>query len=247
MTLRATPSSTPWPDGRLPAFTGWLGCDGYALREGRDCTTAPMENLTFTALFDQFRLNAQQVSDGGGFGGFMVAPSDASGPAVACNGADCGLFEYGSGLEVTAFPNSNSAAGPLSVLVGWDDCPLPGPNDPTKCFVRLLDNKTVTARFNGTFALTVAKAGTYAGSYGVIARRRNPLPGVNPEIDCGFNCTSQSTTYPGGTDVVVTVAPLPGPPIPPPAVSWSGCGLVLGPDCFLKIGAANAAVTVTLN
>jgi hypothetical protein len=142
------------------------------------------------------------------------------------SGVNCGSTcsaNYTSGTSVTL----TAAAASGSTFAGWSGACT----GTASCTVSMTAARSVTATFNSTgttFALTVAKAGSGAGTV------TSSPTGVN----CGSTC---SASYASGTSVTLTAAPASGSTFS----GWSGACTGTG-NCTVSMTAARS-VTATFN
>ncbi len=205
--LTATPSAGS-------SFTGWTGaCSGAGT-----CTVTMNAAKNVTATFTvnppvTFALTTTKNGMGTG--------SVSSNPAGIDCGATCTTnFNDGSIVTLTATPTSGS------VFAGWNGaCTGTG-----TCTVTMNAIRAVTATFNtapvNTFALTVSKVGTGAGSVS-----SNPAG-----IDCGSSCTN---SFNQNTVVTLTATPASGSSF----AGWSGACTGAG-TCVVTMDAVKT-VTAT--
>ncbi len=138
-------------------------------------------------------------------------------PAGISCGADCAqAYADGTSVTLTATPASNSN------LASWSGCDSV---TTTTCTVAINAARNVTATFdlNPPQALTVTKNGTAAGLGSVTS---SP-----PGIACGATCT---TTYPGGTAVVLTA----NAPVGSVFGGFTGCDSMTTTTCIVSLATA---------
>lgn len=195
-------------------FAGWsgAGCSGVGV-----CTVTMTAAESVTATFNPTTFSLSVTKSGTGTGTVTSSPS-----GINC-GATCSAnFNNGTQVVLTAAANSGSTFG------GWSGAGCTGTGS---CTVTMSAAESVTATFNPavtTFALTVTKAGTGAGTV-----TSNPT-GIN----CGSGCTA---SFNDGTQVTLTETPTAGSTF----AGWSGaCSGTSG--CSVTMNAAES-VTATFN
>ncbi len=185
-------------------FTGWGGaCTGSG-----PCVVAMTAARSVTATFT-LDTHALTVAKSGTGSGTVAAPG------ISC-GADCTeLYNFGSMVTLTATPATGST------FAGWSGaCSGTG-----SCAVTMTAARSVTATFTlDTFTLSVAKAGTGAGT----------VSGTG--ISCGADCT-EVLGY--GSSVTLTASPSAGSTF----TGWSGSCSGTG-TCTVTMTAARS-VTAT--
>ncbi len=150
----------------------------------------------------------------------LVAGGDGtvSGPGIAC-GADCAEV-YATGTMVTL---TASAVGG-STFGGWSGCDSAvGPS----CTVEMNASRAVTATFTRLVTLTVARAGSGAGS----------VASGPPGISCGATCVAD---FDGGTVVTLTATAGTGSTF----LQWSGACGGAATTCMVTMSVAKS-VTAT--
>jgi hypothetical protein len=116
------------------------------------------------------------------------------------------------GNQVMLRPVGDSNNG--FVLAAWGgDCA--GTANTSNCIVTMDAQKNVTATFSNMQPLTVTNTGGGVVRAGLTT---NPAGNIlNPSIDCGSGCTSQTNTYPFDASVVIQAFPY-----FPNLVTWGG-------------------------
>jgi len=192
------------------SFTGWSGaCTGTG-----SCvvTMDATKSVTATFTVQSFALTLAKAGTGSG-----TVSSSPSG--INC-GSTCSA-NYNAGTSVTL--TATAASG--SIFAGWSGaCTGTG-----SCVVSMSSAKSVTATFNiQTFALTVAKSGTGAGT----------VTSSPSGINCGSTC---SASYNSGTSVTLTATAASGSNF----TGWSGACSGTG-ACTVTVDAAKS-VTATFS
>ncbi len=178
VTLTASASTSTVAGGFGATFTGFTGCDSTPT--ATTCTVTMSAAKTVTANFVDFP-TLTVTKTGTGTGTVTSAPA-----GLSC-GATCTRdFPKDSTVTLTAAPAAGSA------FEGFTGCATTP--TATTCTVSVDAAKTVTARFIVPRTLTVAKAGTGAGT----------VTSAPAGIDCGAVCTQD---YDTGASVTLTAAP----------------------------------------
>jgi hypothetical protein len=195
-------------------FTGWSGA---CTNTTGSCIVSMTAARTVGAAFTLSNTTTYALS---------VTKSGAGGGTVAGGGIDCGAtcsatIASGTSVTLTATP----AAG--STFAGWTGACT---NTTGNCVVSMTAARTVGATFNlvqvTTYALTVTKAGTGAGTV------------AGGAINCGATC---SATLASGTTVTLTATPASGSTF----VSWGGA--CTGSSACVVTMTAARAVTATFD
>ncbi len=192
-------SAVSTPDS---VFTGWSGaCTGTGA-----CSVTMDAAKSVTASFGPGK-TLTVTKTGSGTGTVTSAPA-----GIAC-GATCSAgYSEGAAVTLTAVAASGSR------FTGWSGaCTGTG-----TCSVTMDSNKSVTANFVLSRALTVAKTGTGAGT----------VSGDPVGVDCGSTCTA---SYDDGTVVTLTATPAVGSRF----VGWSGACTGSG-ACSVTMDAAKS-------
>ncbi|MDC4223902.1 MAG: PA14 domain-containing protein [Candidatus Manganitrophus sp.] len=202
VTLIATPASDS-------DFTGWSGdCSGTGA-----CTVTIDAAKSVTANFTLKRFTLTVTKSGSGEGVVRSSPA-----GIDC-GNDCSeTYDHNTLVFLTATSSSDSE------FSGWSGACSGGA---ATCSVRLDAAKTVTANFTRRFTLTVAKAGTGAGT----------ITSSPAGIDCGADC---SETYTMNTSITLTATA----DVNSNFTGWSGGGCSGTGACTVTIDSAKA-VTAT--
>jgi hypothetical protein len=245
VTLTATP-----PQGS--AFTSWTGCDavdGVSGASAGFCTFILTGDRTVTAAFSTLEGIAVSVSsDDGGAG--TINLDTPSTPSFNCHGGN-GTVCHASLTSGTAF-TFRATTDIFSTFGGWDGCP--GTVAQVSAFVFTCSGTVgsaalnLSAKFIGSFPLTVTKTGNGAGTvkaYVVPGPPAVPNPLAAPDIDCGFtNCSSQTGKFRSGDWVFISAV---GAPFNHNA-GWGGaCMGTIGDVCYVQMSRAAASVSVTFN
>jgi hypothetical protein len=179
-------------------------------------------------LYDRFRCGKQTASDlfSVGFPRMVSLSASVEGdgritstPAGISCPATC-TKELRAGTRVTLTARPATSAGRF---VGWGGaCSGMGP-----CTVTLDASKSVTARFETSFTLTVAKQGAGGGV----------VDSQPAGISCGTAC---SHSFPAGTDVELRANPSPGSVF----VRWEGACTGNSASCSVALDGPRNAVAV---
>jgi hypothetical protein len=215
VTLSAAPSGGS-------SFGGWGGACGGTGSCSIFIPNPPENGLTFavTATFVGPVKHMLSVATAGvGKGTVSSSPE-----GIACPGACGNGFVVGTTVTLTATPDA------VSLFSGWSGA-CTG-SQPT-CQLTMSQDQSVTATFDQKpFALTVAKAGTGAGT----------VTSVPAGIDCGATCAAQLAG-----SVQLTATPAPGSAF----VGWSGacsgaaaCSLTMDGDKSVSAEFADTAAPV---
>lgn len=187
------------------------------------CTGTTLENWTVRATYNCGTLDP--FCNGGnyscltinkaGTGSGTVNKSLAGEPFNGC------LDAYAPTDTVTLTASQNLD----SIFTGWSGggCSGTGP-----CSVTMNSSKTVTATFSKLINLTVVKGSTGEGTVS------------GADISCGTGCTTQTSSYPPGTQVTLSAASLNCSTFS----GWSGGGCSGTGACVVTL---NADTTVTAN
>lgn len=202
VTLTATPLTGA-------SFVGWSGdCTGTT----PTCTLPMTANASVTATFSVAQSTLTVTRAGAGSGTVTSAPA-----GISCGTTCSAPFPQSASVTLSAAPGSGSLFG------GWSGaCSGAG-----ACTLSMNAARNVTATFVVARTLTVAKAGTGAGS----------VTSSPAGIDCGPDCTQD---YADGTPVTLTAAPASGSTF----AGWSGGGCS-GTGSTCTIASLTAATTVT--
>jgi lysophospholipase L1-like esterase len=195
-------------------FAGWGGvCSGTST-----CTTSLTQARSVTATFNTSTTpNYPLIVAKSGAGTGVVSSSPS---AINCGSSCSASFSSGTSVTLTASAASNS------VFAGWSGaCSGTG-----ACTVSMTQARSVTATFNAsaTYALTVTKAGTGAGTVA------SSPSGVN----CGSSC---SANFGGNASVTLTASAETGSTF----AGWSGACAGTA-SCALAMNQARS-VTATFN
>lgn len=158
-----------------------------------------------------------------------IGPNDPAAPSGSCN------RDILQSVTVTLRAEAPSGWA----FSRWEgDCT----GSSSDCTFKMDADRTVNAVFAEQFTLTVNRTGGGAVRAGVTD---DPTTFVNPLIDCGPNCTSQSAIVPSTTRITITAfmsAPLP----PGSTITWGdACAGTVGPTCFIEnMPAQNVTVGV---
>jgi hypothetical protein len=186
-------------------FAGWAGCTPNAANP-KQCTITLNAAATVTATFTRPVLTVAKAGTGTG---------TVTGTGINC-GSDCSEpYNLNTTVTLTATPASGSK------FTGWSGaCSGTG-----ACTVSMSADKTVTATFGPTVALTVAKSGS------------GTVTSSPTGISCGSDCTEN---YASGAIVTLTAAPASGWQF----AGWAGCtpNAANPKQCTITL---NAAATVT--
>jgi hypothetical protein len=200
--------------GASSRFMGWtIGPGGTACAGTGACTTTITGPTTLTATFAL--LQALEVTRSGNGSGVV-----ASTPAGIDCGTDCSeLYLPGTAVTLAAAPAASST------FAGWSGGGCTGTGS---CIIDVSGAVMVTADFRlKQYALTVAKAGTGAGT----------VTSSPAGIACGTDCTELVNH---GAMVTLTAAPAAGSTF----AGWSGGGCTGPGTCTVTMTAA-AQVTAT--
>ncbi|HEY5810060.1 MAG TPA: GDSL-type esterase/lipase family protein [Povalibacter sp.] len=202
VTITATPAANS-------TFAGFGSC-------GNPCTVVMDQPRAFVATFNAAQTYALSVSKSGS--GTGVVTSSPSG--INC-GSTC-TANYTSGTSVTLA----AAAASNSTFAGWSGAC----SGTSTCAVSLTQARSVTATFNtqATYALTVTKTGTGAGT----------VTSSPSGINCGTTC---SASFGGNAAVTLTATPASGSTF----AGWSGACSGTS-SCTLSMSQARS-VTATFN
>jgi len=191
-------------------FAGWSGggCTGTGT-----CTVTMTAATTVTATFtlNSYALTVSKAGTGTG-----TVTSSPGG--VACGATCSASFTHGTLVTLTPTASADSD------FTGWSGaCTGTG-----SCVVTMSSAQSVTATFTlKTFALSVSKAGTGAGT----------VTSSPAGINCGASC---SASYPSGNVVTLTAAESSGSTFS----GWSGAGCTGTGTCTVTMTAARS-VTAT--
>jgi lysophospholipase L1-like esterase len=195
-------------------FAGWGGvCSGTGT-----CTTSLTQARAVTATFNTSSTPNFTLTVGKSGAGTGVVTSSPS--AISCGSTCSASFSSGTSVTLTASAASNSA------FAGWSGaCMGTG-----ACAVSMTQARSVTATFNAaaTFALTVTKTGSGAGT--VVSSPSG--------INCGSICNAN---YGGNASVALTATADSGSAF----AGWSGACSGTG-SCVLTMNQARS-VTATFN
>ena len=202
VTLTAMPASGA-------VFAGWSGaeCAGTG-----SCAVTLTSAATVTATFTSTPVTLTVVRVGLGNGSVTSTPD-----GIVCGTTCSSSFSSGTVVTLTAIPATGST------FVGWSGggCSGTGP-----CIVTATAATTVTSTFAlQSFRLTVAKAGTGAGT----------VTSTPAGVTCGTTC---SAPYDYDTLVTLTATPAIGATF----MGWSGGGCSGTGPCAVRV---TSAVTVT--
>ena len=140
---------------------------------------------------------------------------------VAKDGSGSGTVGGGGTYAYNTLVTPTAVAAVGSILTGWTPASCSAP-------FFLTADKTCTATFAPSYALTVARSGTGSGT----------IASVPTGIDCGSDCTE---SYAGGTSVTLTATPAAGSKF----AGWSGACTGTG-SCTVTMSAAKSvAATFT--
>jgi cellulose 1,4-beta-cellobiosidase len=197
-------------------FGGWSvsGCG-----TSTTCAVTMSAAQSVTATFNGVSTSTLTVAKAGTGTGTVTSSSGG----ISCGSTCSATYTTGTVVTLTAAATSPSTFG------GWS---VSSCGTSTTCAVTMSAAQTVTATFNGqnTFALSVTKAGTGAGT----------VTSSSGGINCGSTC---SASYASGTVVTLTAAAT----SPSTFGGWSG-GVCSGTatTCAVTMSAARA-VTATFN
>lgn len=207
VTLTATPAAGA-------SFTGWSGsiCSGTATT----CTLNLTANATVNATFSVAQSVLTVTKAGAGSGTVTSAPA-----GISCGATCSASFPQSASVTLSAAPGAGS------LFAGWSGaCSGTG-----TCTVGMNVARNVTATFVVSRTLTVAKAGSGAGT----------VTSTPAGIDCGPDCTQD---YASGTAVTLTAAPASGSTFG----GWSGGGCSgTASTCTIASLTASSTVTATFN
>jgi Fe-S cluster biogenesis protein NfuA len=201
-------------------FSEWGGdCTG----EEPECTLTVEEALSVTATFEPgpfFALNIEEPGTGEG----SVECEVEAGPAEPCEA------EYPQGALVTVI----AEAAPGSEFTEWGgECDIASGNE---CEVEISEERTIEVVFeeelSGEFHLTIAKAGTGAGS-------------VECEVN-GGSLEPCEATYPEGTELVLVATPETGSEFAGYSSGNGSTSACSSSPCAFALE-ANSKVTATFN
>ena len=195
-------------------FTGWSGaCSGTGV-----CIVTVGAPVTATATFERKSYPLTVVKAGGGGGTVTSAPA-----GINCGSTCTASFIDGGSVVLTAVASGGST------FTGWSGG---GCSGTSTCSVTMAAATTVTATFAlQSFALTVAKSGTGAGT----------VTSVPSGINCGATC---SASYTSGSLVELTAAASVGSSF----AGWSGASCTGTGTCLVTMSAAQSVTaTFTLN
>lgn len=199
------------------SFLGWGGggCSGTAAT----CSVPMSAATTVSASFSVIPQTLTLTKAGAGNGTVSSSPAGIS-CGTACASAN---FAFAQGTSVTL----TQAAGSGSLFTGWSGaCTGTGP-----CTVAMNAARNVTANFAATRVLTVAKAGTGAGTV-----TSSPVG-----ISCGSTCAA---SFIDGSTVTLTAVATSGSTFG----GWSGGGCSgTGTTCTTSALTAATTVTATFN
>jgi cysteine-rich repeat protein len=206
-------------------FTGWTGA--CAATVGTVCTftvTAPGP-IAVGASFAPATRRLIVTKGGGGAGSVGSSPA-----GITCDVAntDC-TQDYNHGTAVTL----TASAAPGSTFIGWSgdgaSC-----GSALSCLVTMDAAKTVTATFAlQTFALTVTKGGTGAGTV-----TSNPVG-----ISCNGACPTANASFTSGSVVVLSAVADASSTF----TGWTGAGCTGTGSCVVTMSAAqNVTANFTL-
>lgn len=206
VTLTAAP-------GAGAAFQAWGGaCAGAAAT----CTVSMTAARAVTASFSTVSFPLTVTRAGAGSGAVTSAPA-----GISC-GTDC-TETYAQNTAVTL----TAAAGAGSVFTGWSGACT----GTSTCAVSMSAARNVTATFALARTLTVAKAGTGAGT----------VTSSPAGINCGSTCAA---SFVDGSTVTLTAAATSGSTFG----GWSGGGCSgTGTTCTTSALTAATTVTATFN
>ena len=182
-------------------------------------------------LFDRFKCGKQTASDlfSLGFPRMVKLSASVEGDGRVTSspaGIDCPAKcsrQLRAGTKVTLQARPATAA---DTFVGWEGaCRGTGP-----CTVTLSTSKSVTARFQRNFGLSVATEGTGAG------RVESDPPGIS----CGSGGGECSHSFPAGTQVVLRADADTGSVF----VRWEGACDGASPSCTVTIDGSQSVVAV---
>lgn len=212
--LTATPSTGY-------TFTSWGGaCSGTTTTCALSMTSARSVTATFTPI--NYLLSVTKSPSAGG-----TVSAAAATPPLSCGTACASTsqsYAYGTSVTLTA------AAADGYTFAGWGgDCAASGTT--ATCAVSMSAAKTVSATFVvGTTVLSVAKAGTGAGS----------VTSATGDINCGSTCGASYTTP---ATVVLTAAASTGSTF----AGWSGACTGTGTCTVVMSAARSVTATFTLS
>lgn len=197
-------------------FEGWSGCDSV---QGPLCTiTIGTGANEVTADFDLKRFELSVTSVGGSTQEPNTVDRSPGGGACETPSDDCGQYDYGTDVTLTAQPGEGSE------FLFWSlpSCPGTGP-----CVVDVTANTAVVANFGKVdrdLTVSVSGAGTV----------RSDEP--SPQVECGSAGGSCTGTYQDGDTVVLT----PDPDVGSTVFSW-------GPGPCQSFGSAPCSVNLLGN
>jgi uncharacterized repeat protein (TIGR02543 family) len=208
VTLTATPNG-------LSTFSSWAGCDSTS---GTTCTVAMNAARSVTATFSVATFMLTGAKSGAYDGTVTSVPAGILCPDLCFWSA----HRYDAGTVVTL----TATDGAASRFTGWSGGGCSGTGT---CTTTVDADKTVTANYVKTYPVTVAKAGTGAGTVS------SSVGGIS----CGSTC---SAVYDSGTVVTLTASP----DATSILSSWSGCDSTSGNTCTVTTtGAKSVTATFT--
>lgn len=208
-------TATPQPHS---VVGGWTGCDSVSV-EGDECTVNLTSDREVSAIFT--RIEQPLTVNLAGTGTGSVSTPNHLGLIQECgDGGEC-TGPYDEGSVVTLLPTSTGH----SSFTGWSGACT---NSSGPCEVVMEGPETVTAHFTAQHAVSVAKAGTGAGS--VVSE---------PEgVSCGGACTVYFTD--GETITLSAIAAAHSS-----FAGWSGEGCSGTSTCQVLAGTSTKKVTAT--
>jgi hypothetical protein len=207
--------------GESSTFGGWTGCDSTSWLICTVTLTAARGvsvNFLSTPFGAPPPTNVLAVQAGGGGRGTIT--SNPTGiPQLNCTTSCNSMFNIGSQVTLTAFPD------PGSIFGGWTGCESVANN---MCTVTIVTGgpRSVSATFTraqAAIALSIIRSGT-----GTAFLTSNP-PGINCGPNSGNPCQAKFSV---GTKITIKPALSPFSKFG----GWSGCDSVTGTACTVTLG-----------
>jgi uncharacterized repeat protein (TIGR02543 family) len=175
----------------------------------KDFNADNMQASAVSSLSSKYSLQVNKTGAGSG-----TIKSDPAG--ISCGNTCKASFAKNSSVNLTASPSSGST------FAGWSgSCSGMG-----NCNVTMKATRSVTARFNASYLITVKKGGTGSGVV------------TGPNINCGTDCNE---SYNKGISITLTATPDSGSTF----TGWSGCSRTSNKvNCILNVTTAKT-VTAT--